>query len=447
MKLQWEVNKMKKALQIILHIVGFPLLIALVIVFSINMFKLNISYGVMAFVGLIITVVMAIIYYLVFFLMKKSGKKSIYKQTIVSIIVASICLGGFWILIDVAIPDLLADATSDTIYYEDLADDYDARAEINKGLLDEFIKLNYENGNLKAKKLKDYLNEGYSNKEVQKLIKTNFQSIDKDGYATFVGPWIDFANDDRMTIPTLVHLLLNERDLEGVPFLVRVDGEMKEIKATWTVLDMAGDEMVFDLGEDGMGVVEINLSYILDGIGKKTVERVFEALTASVSADEVATAPIYFELVDGSVLRIIPSNVERGVLDYKRMAWLDSNSLIIMITALFSIRKLFLIFAGVLIITTYAIGLLRENEAKNQPEDTAPRPTKSKKVKATKDSVKTKPATDNVVEDCYDNNEKTIYIVVKRGERLNIKDMTRQLIYDAQNGIVKRYESAVFLKN
>lgn len=437
---------MKKVLQIILHILGFPLLIALVIIFSLNMFKLGISYGVMAFVGLIITVVMAIIYYLVFFLMKKSGKKSIYKQTIVSIIVAAVCLGGLWIFIDVALPDFLADATSNTIYYEDLADDYNARAEVNKALLDDFIKLNFENGNLSKKKLSVYLEEGYRNEEVQKLIETNFQSIDKDGYATFVGPWIDFANNDRMTIPTLVHLLFNKRDLEEMPFLIVVGEEMQDDPVTWTVLDMAGDEMVFDLGEDGMGVLDSVMAGAIDFMFRGAIDKILVAVTNGLSSEDVVGAPIYLKLENGSVLKIIPSNSQRGVLDYMKMAWLDSNSMIIMITALFSIRKLFLIFAGVLIITTYAIGLLREEQTgKDYGDDVNGSEKKSKKSKSSNSADANLP-NEKVATDRYYGNKSNSYVVIREGEELNMEKMTQQLLYDAQKGIIKRYDAATFLE-
>lgn len=435
---------MKKALQIILHLVGFPLLTALVIIFSLNMFKLSISYGVMAFIGLIITVVMAGIYYLVFFLMAKSGKKSIFKQTIVSIIVASICLGGLWIVIDVALPDLLDDATSGTIFYEDLADDYDARAEVNRELLDEFIKRNYENGNLKSQKLSAYLEEGYRNDEVKELIKTNFQSIDKDGYVTFVGPWIDMANDDRMTIPVLIHLVINEREFAEVAFLAREpgeDGEMLDDPVKWSVLDMLGEPMEFDLGPDGMGLIPDNMVNAIKNLLQGSINTILSSVSDAIEDENVLGSPITIELAEGTVLTLTPSNYDRGVLDYQSMGWLDSNGLIIMITSLFSIRKLFLIFAGVLIITTYAIGLLREEEQKqggNSP--------KGKKANKQDDEQENKAEFDpnNLTTDYYKPYDPS-YVVVKQRDRLNMDKIMRQLLYDAENGITKRYDSSVFM--
>ena len=200
-----------------LHLAGFPLLIALVVLESLHIIESGLSYGVMVFVGVIVTVVMAIIYYLVFGIMAKRKKKSIYRQTIVSILVAFICLGGLWIAADVFLPDFLDDATSGTIFYEDLADDFNSRADVNKELLEEYINRNVDNGNLKTLSRQQYLDEGARNQEVMDLLKKHFESIDMDGYATFVGPWIDMADDERLTIPTLIHLIIHQRETKTSP--------------------------------------------------------------------------------------------------------------------------------------------------------------------------------------------------------------------------------------
>ena len=327
--------KLKKALEIILHILGFPLLIALVVVSSLSLYKAGISYGIMVFVGLIITVVMAIIYYLVFFLMAKSGKKTIQKQTIISIIVAAICLGGLWIVIDVALPDLLKDATSDTIYYEDLIDDFNARAEVNKNLLDEYIKRNVANGNLTKLSEEEYLEQGARNKEVMALLKSHFESIDKDGYATFVGPWIDMANDGRLTIPTLVHLIVNKREVVGLPYPLKEADD----PVMWSILDMLGEPMEFELLPE-------NISGIV-GTFQTAINNILLHVTNAIEDENVVGSP--YIGIEGPSIVLTPSNVSRGVLDYQSMAWLNSNGLIFMITSLLSVRKLFLIFAGVLI--------------------------------------------------------------------------------------------------
>lgn len=423
--------KLKKALEIILHILGFPLLIALVVVSSLSLYKAGISYGIMVFVGLIITVVMAIIYYLVFFLMAKSGKKTIQKQTIISIIVAAICLGGLWIVIDVALPDLLKDATSDTIYYEDLIDDFNARAEVNKNLLDEYIKRNVANGNLTKLSEKEYLEQGARNKEVMALLKSHFESIDKDGYATFVGPWIDMANDGRLTIPTLVHLIVNKREVVGVPYPLKEADD----PVMWSILDMLGEPMEFELLPE-------NISGIV-GTFQTAINNILLHVTNAIEDENVVGSPIYIG-IEGPSIVLTPSNVSRGVLDYQSMAWLNSNGLIFMITSLLSVRKLFLIFAGVLILTTYAIGLLRESQAKNAPSD-----GKFKGKEAAEDSLSDNSSIDfniNAVTDAYNSSNRSYAVINSNPSALDFNKMTQQLLYDACNNISRRYEAGAFQK-
>lgn len=356
----------KKVLQIILHLLGFPLLIAFVILNALHIIRSGNSYGIMVFVGIIITVLMAVVYYAVFFTMAKRKKKSIYKQTMVCMIVSVLCLGGFWALIDVALPDFLSDATSGTIFYEDLADDYNTRADVNKGLLDEYIMRNYANGNLDNEVPRStYLKEGVRNEDVTTLLNSHFQSIDKDGYVTFVGPWLDLANGNRLTIPVLVHLVINEREVQGIPYLlVDENGVMQDDPVCWSILDMLGEPMAFDLGPKGMNVIPSNISGFI-GFAEEPVNDILESVTAAIEDENVVGSPIYI-ILDGTELALVPSNESRGVLDYMSMGWLDSNGLLFAITSLFSVRKLFLIFAGIMAISTYTIGILREEEEKDK---------------------------------------------------------------------------------
>lgn len=455
---------MKTALKIILHLAGFPLLIALIVVFTLPVIQAGITYGVMVFVGLIVTVVMALIYYLVFFLMAKRGKKTIYQQTIVSIIVAVACLGGLWLAIDAFLPDVLADATSKTIFYEDLADDYKARAEVNKNLLDEFIMRNVANGQLLTKEeidaciekninngnLKDsqrnkyieqgaqhpdvapllrkqlskpFLEEGARNKKVMDLLKLKFQSIDKDGYVTFVGPWLDMANDDRLTIPTLIHLIVNKREMEGMAFPIGEDDD----PVMWSILDMLGEPMEFDLGEDGMGLLDEDLADTLKTL-QGAINNILSYITYAIEDPNVVGSPIYITLQNGSVISLEPSNERRGVLDYQSMGWLDSNGLIFAIVSLFSVRKLFLIFAGVMVITTYLIGMLRDDDSKRKP--------------ATANVHSDEPNKDgldinNLTTDYYKPYDPS-YVVVTRGN-MDYDRISRQLAIDAEKGETNIY--------
>lgn len=357
---------MKKFLQVLLHILGFPLLLAAVVLVSLPLLECGISYGVFIFVGIIVTVVMALVYYITFIIMVKSKKKSITRQTITLIVVVFICLCGFWCVFDLAIPDFLAGATSHTIFYEDLVDNYEARALVNQSLLDEYIKRNYAIGNLPMdKSLEDYQYEGFRNEYVKRLLQSQFASIDQDGYTTFVQPWIGMANDGRLTIPALIHLLTDDRNLKEVNY-IEFDQELKDLKETdplkWNVLDMLGTDM--DLAVD-LGSLNPALPFLLSGL-LPTDKMIEESPTHSsgirypVAAivESLLGSPIYVKY-DGATITLTPSNESRGVLDYQSMAWLNSNGLVYAIVSLLATRNLFLIFAGWIVLSNFLIGVLR----------------------------------------------------------------------------------------
>lgn len=368
---------MKKALMVILHILGFPALLGYLTYLSIDIIKGGLSYGVFVFVGLIVTLLFAIIYYLVIGIMakkaKKKSKQNIYKQTYVAMILSFCLLGGFWIGLDLGIPNLLADATSSTIFYEDLADNYYARSVINEELLNEYIARNVKNGNLKSTTLEEYQKQGVKNAEVAKLIEVHFASIDKDGYATFKGPNISAALGDRMTIPVLVHLLMDTRKVSDQEYYL-YDAKTKEVDTDpveWNVLDMLGTPMdIADLellGDEGYQEFLNSLDPAIRGLLKipyPNAEKFRGFISDLVNGilpgmtEGITGSPIFLG-IDGVTLQLVPSNESRGVLDYQSMGWLNSNGLIYAIVVLFSTRKLFLIWAAVLVVTNFMIGLLR----------------------------------------------------------------------------------------
>lgn len=355
---------MKKFLQVLLHVLGFPLLILAVVLVSLPMWKEGASYGIMVFVGLIITLVMAIIYYITFICVVKSKKKSKTKQTMILIVVIFVCLCGLWCVFDLALPDFLAGATSNTIFYEDLVDNYQARSTVNKALLDEYITRNYNAGNLPDKEhggktLNQYLKDGYTD-QVKELLTIHFASIDGDGYASFVNPWIGMANDGRLTIPTLVHLLLDERELKEVDYYLydKATQEIKRDKLKWNVLDMLGNDMEIAMDIEGMlkgmdipgaELIVTALPGLVDSMLKAPLADIVEGLLGS---------PIYVS-VNGQGITLTPSNESRAVLDYQSMAWFNSNGLLYAVVTLLSTRNLFLIFAGWLILSNFLIGVLR----------------------------------------------------------------------------------------
>lgn len=264
--------KAYKAIEIICHILGFPLLLAVLVGVSIPTFKGGIGYGIPVFAGVIVTLVIALIYYIVFIVSAKKEKKrrEVLKQRIESAdrngsvrpstadparrtgivlaIVSVICLTGLWVLIDLALPNPIQTATSNTVLYEDLSDNWQARGDVHVELLDEFITKSFNAGNLKQKSLDEYLKEGIKNKEVKQLIADEFESIDKNGYATFIGPSIDLAQNRRMTIPALVHLLLDEREPVSDSNGNRLDSKIP--LATFALRYIGGEDSDLQIGSN-----------------------------------------------------------------------------------------------------------------------------------------------------------------------------------------------------
>ncbi len=349
---------MKKALQVILHILGFPALIALVVVINLPIIKGGISYGVMVFVGIIVAVVMALIYYIAFICVVKSKKKSKLKQTITLCLVIFFTLCGFWIVVDFALPDFFADATSNTVYYEDLVDNYQARADVHVALKDEYIRRAYNAHNLPHENeeggytLEEYQEQGVRNENVKKLLTIQFASIDSDGYASFVDPWIGMANDDRLTIPTLIHLMTDDRtkNMENVDFAL-YDAALEKVKndpVLWNVLDMMGKPMD----------IELNIGGEVGDLLPAAIPLMSNDIAKIIGDKDILGSPIYISY-NGKAITLTPSNESRGVLDYMSMAWLNNNGLLYAIVTLMSVRTVFLIFAGWMILTNFMIGLLR----------------------------------------------------------------------------------------
>lgn len=393
---------MKTFIKILLFVIGFPALIGLAVYSSLTVFQEGQSYGFLPFAGVCVLALFFIAYLITFIVTeikaKKSGTKKVaMKGMIALVLVAFIFTGGLWLVIDILLPDILEDATSGTMKFDEVRDNYKVQAEINGGLLEKFITLNYENENLdNSVALETYLQEGYRNERVKFLIHENFNSLDTNGYAalTATGPWVSLADGDRLTIPVLVHLLFNEKEIdETLPFYLEFDRIPKEIVfdngtpssyyysnverddpeagVTWSVLDMAGSPMEINLGGvlEGLdpGMRTLILSAI-EGLGPSIVGTLRDIL----ADPDVVGAPIYLgikvgrEDVGNTSLLLTPTNDSRGVLDYKSNAWLDSNHLLFAVISIFPIRQWLYLWGAVVIAMSVAIGSIRMKHAEDE---------------------------------------------------------------------------------
>jgi hypothetical protein len=424
---------MKKASVIILHILAYPALLGVVLYFDWNIIVTQTkNYGVYVFVGVIVTALMALIYYICYAAItskKKKRRKSVFNQTMRLCMVVVFTMTGLWCVCDLALPDFLSDATSSTIYYEDLADDWAERADVNADLLNDFIELSVKAGTLpydaktmsEAQAIEYYQSKGINETipelqgneyytTINGLMAIQYQSINANGYQTFTHPWIDFATGGRLTIPCIVHLLLDKKEIDqeaikdydytkytenadgtkevtSVMFVV-YDDATKTItlkNVNWTVLDMLGSDNVIDIGDmipsDYKGVVSF---------GSVLINNILGIVTDALGGEDILGSKINVIATLGGeekvyTITLRPSNESRGVLGYQYMAWLDSNGLVYALVTLFSCRKAFLIFAAWGVVINLLIGCARGmcREEKEKRKRAARVPAARVKVPAT----------------------------------------------------------------
>lgn len=378
------------ALDVLLFLAGFPLLILLVYFNSTA--GLEASYGSGFFDGfnglfpIVFTAIMFVIALIAEIILRVSakrtigsGKSSFRKQAVKLAVVGFAVLTGLFVVIDCVIAPILTDATSDTLKYEDLVDDYDAQHIRNDDLIDFFIEINYSEheydatfdagdsitrqhikillqscfesdyaddgkvmlgtGDLNKLSLNEYLEQGLKNKEVAELVSVKYKSIDS-AYSRFDKIAIDMALKGIMTGEVIGKLI--------VPLTLPEDGY----------------EVYFPM-ENNQYMTEGDDYIDLDGDGKYSEEEQF--IKWSI-LDMLGNSDV------GLGISLPVTNLQRGVWDYQLQAWLGSVGLLGIITGLFSVRQLFYIFGGVLVITSILRGLCREGYSKIGKEEEAAAP-------------------------------------------------------------------------
>lgn len=138
-------------LEVLFYLFSLPIIVVLSVVFGVRAYELVPYYSFWPFVGVILAGVLCLIFIIVVMCisLRKKSKRTILMQT-VSIIVAVIFLTSFIaVALDVVLPDVLAQLTSSTLFYEDLNNQSLAseQAEFNASLDRKFIMLNLLNGN------------------------------------------------------------------------------------------------------------------------------------------------------------------------------------------------------------------------------------------------------------------------------------------------------------
>lgn len=401
---------MKNLLKTVLFILGAPVILGMIAYSSILVYTRGISYGFWPFAGSILAGVFCIVFIITFIITgrsakKKANKKSIFKGTIALATIAFIFSAGLWLIIDIPLPGILQTATSGTVLFDDLREDYKYKAEEHGDILDKFVMMNYDIHNLEWKEgtyseaeREAYIKEGYRNPRIKALIRDNFKSIDQNGYASFKGPWISFADEGRMTLPTLIHLVLNQREEVVLPYLLEYDVSVnpyvsgarpdnliikgpradKEGKVNWTVLDMQGGEMAIQIGDilrnAGFENQAIKLLMpAIDGMVKSSLPNVLEKLNEALATPAVTGSNLYLQLnisdLENPKLAIVSATESRGMHGYMHSAWLNSNNLLFAVISIFPARQWLYILGSWLIFTSVAVGAIRYSQYAKDKDD------------------------------------------------------------------------------
>lgn len=398
---------MKKVLKTLLYIIGFPALVALVAYNSLIIYQEGGTYGFWPYVGLILAGVIAIVYTIIFIVTGKNSKKNRgnynkVKKSVATLVVMSFILtAGIWLVVDLpfVLPAILEDATDGTRTFDVLHEDYKAQAVVHGNLLDDFIEMNVDNGNLSTEQhsKEEWVELGYKSTEVQELLKQNFMSMDGNGYQTFTsnGPWLNMANNNRLTIPVLVHLLLNDREInEEITYYLQADLIPKEMVTDedgdkvykdpvnreevetvirWTILDMQGTAMNIDLS-GALSGLPIDIGALLPMLADPLAD-ILGTVNEAIADPALAGAELYvgLDVRDGGFqIMLTPAAEGRGMHGYQNSAWLNSNNLLFAVLSIFPTRQWIYIWGAIIIFSSVAVAALRLKEYGGKKEELTP---------------------------------------------------------------------------
>lgn len=182
-------------INILLYAVGFPVLFIICLVKSIEWNSYG-MYGASSFAPLIAVIILwaltAGIQALVYFRNKKKGKTG-FSLAVKLIAVPIALIVGLFGIIDIAMPPLLDDATSGTILYEDVVNDWGDMHNKLSARVEEFKRKNNLDKSVK-----------FSDKEFQDIFAPMFKSMD-EAYNAFDPLAIEIALDQ----PDLIEAILN----------------------------------------------------------------------------------------------------------------------------------------------------------------------------------------------------------------------------------------------
>lgn len=513
------------------YILTFPVIVALTFLICMKTAEGASFYSFWPYVGAVVAGLFLLIFAIVALCVNSPRgrrKHNAMRRTASLLICCFVLTGVFGLAFDVVLPDVIAKATSNTLYVEDVYNNGVDQAETIKGYTRQFVRLNLVNGNYDGelayvtfkdlykdpdsdftasveyyqdtydfeaedetffdfwfngnqdfeytsdldKELYNFIynsyilmdydfalengterkafclalveqysetyaqlcEEGFKTNGLGALATTgndrmtwiygkNYASMDMDGYLPFNDDaGLGFATSNRMTIPVVIRLILNDSYTYTQPVyaddghtIVDYDGFMTYLympdiaaeytgdfdengrglelfKASdgnhyyayetghvdaiinWCVLDMLGDPMPLaelDLGSL-LGGADISslIGMVLNGDGIE--ELLDKGLTNRVIVEATGGQKLYLHLymADNGALGItlVPQAIQYGFLGYQYMTWLESGNLLVTICGLMSLRNLLFIFGAVALVMIFAIGVINSHIEKKREE-------------------------------------------------------------------------------
>ena len=134
---------------ILLHVLAYLPIVIVSVVLGVKCYNLMPYYTFWPFVGVILAGVLGLVFMTVALVVNRKKSKGSIRTKTVKVLIAFVCLStGFGLILTYVFPDVVAKATQNTLYFEDLFYNGEKQAEHNAALERDLIMYNLLNGNL-----------------------------------------------------------------------------------------------------------------------------------------------------------------------------------------------------------------------------------------------------------------------------------------------------------
>lgn len=134
---------------ILLHVLAYLPIVIVSVVLGVKCYNLMPYYSFWPFVGVILAGVLELVFMTVALVVNRKKSKGSIRTKTVKVLIAFVCLStGFGLILTYVFPDVIAFATQNTLYCEDLYYNGEKQAEKNAALERDLIMYNLLNGNL-----------------------------------------------------------------------------------------------------------------------------------------------------------------------------------------------------------------------------------------------------------------------------------------------------------